>query len=347
MMGRRGAMVVLWGVLLGALLTEATEQLGLKYIQGVIWPTDLYTFQHMPLNPIDVAVIGSSRASFALSPSALDGCLSQGLGRETTSINLARTFSTAFTADVIAHDLLSEERQPKVLLLGVGPEFFNENNHQMAASVAANSSVNDLPQTLRHAQGLTGVTAALWPLVRGGESLSIFLSGRHETERHLRWMMLHHGGGQYCYGTKGCVESNSNLERNLAGHWNIATNNMLPRIHEERFKNYVVGDGLVHDRMMSLIDWSTTHNVTLAIIRLPLHDIFLRRIPLEAAQSNEAYLRRLETEHGVPVLNGSSPQWSQRRLDYIDPDHLSARASLKFSEHVCQKMLLNMLRAQN
>ena len=346
-MGRRGALVILWGLLLSVLLSEAVDRLGLKYVQGVIWPSDLYTFQHMPLPPIDVAVLGSSRASFALPPSALDGCLSQRLQRKTTSVNLARTFATAFTAEDIARELLTDARRPKVLVLGIGPEFFNEHNHQLSASVAAHARISDLPQLLRYSRGLIDVTTALRPLVRSGESLSIFLSGRHQSEHHLRWMMLHHGGGQYCYGTQGCEISNTDLEHNLGGHWNIAVNNMLPRVQQERFSRYAVGTGLIHDRMMSLIRWSVENDVELVIVRLPLHESFLSRIPSEVILANEGYLHQLTSEHDLHVFNGNSPQWSQRRLDYIDPDHLSARAALKFSEQVCEKMLTSILRAQN
>ncbi|MFT5684355.1 MAG: hypothetical protein ACI8RZ_005296, partial [Myxococcota bacterium] len=268
MMGRRGVLVVLWGILLGALLTSLTDAMGLKYIQGIIWPTDLYTFQHMETGPIDVVVFGSSRASFALSPSTLDLCLTTELDRPTSSFNLARTFSTALTADIVVRDLLVGDRIPKVLVLGVGPEFFNEHNHQITESVTAHANISDIPDALRHADGLTGMVGALWPLARGASSLSIFLAGRHESEEQLRWMMLHHGGGQFCFGTSECKKNNSRLRSNLSQRWSASTSTMLPRLKEERFSNYVVGEGLVHDRMLSLIAWSKENNVALTIVQL-------------------------------------------------------------------------------
>ena len=340
---RRGALVLLWGVLLGALLTEIVDRMGLKYIQGIIWPTDLYTFQHMPAPPLDVAVFGSSRASFALSPDAIDTCLSEELGRPTHSVNLARTFSTAFTARAIVRDLLHGAHKPKVLLLGVGPEFFNENNHQMAPSVATHADITDLPTTLRHARGLTGMVSALWPLVRGAESMSIFLSGRHETQDHLRWMMLHHGGGQFCYGTTTCTENNTRLRANLAHRWGTAVSTMLPTIGEERFSDYVTGSGMVHDSMLDLLAWSRAEGVQLGIVRLPLHDRFLSRIPPEATQKNEAYLRWLSQEEGIPVFSTDGPEWTKKKGYYIDPDHVGPRASERLSHHVCRRMLTDML----
>jgi hypothetical protein len=344
MMGRRGLLVVLCGILLGALLTGLTDRLGLKYVQGVIWPTDLYTFQHMDIDPIDVAIFGSSRASFALSPSALDACLSEELGRPTTSVNLARTFSTALTAEIVVKDLLVGDRVPKVLLLGVGPEFFNEHNHQMADSVATHADISDIPAVLWHADGLTGAVAGLWPLVRGASSLAIFLAGRHESEAQLRWMMLHHGGGQFCYGTPACVENNTRIRNNLSHRWAAATSTMLPRLADERFSRYVVGQGLVHQRMLDLIAWSEANDVTLSIVQLPLHDSFLTRIPPEVHQASEAYLRQLSQEHGIPVLNTVGPQWGQKQSYYIDPDHLGPQASELLSEHVCRGLVAPLLK---
>ena len=341
MMARRGALVVLWLALLGTGLGLVTEHIGLKYVQGVIWPTDLYTFQQMQTGPIDVVIFGSSRASFAISPSAVDACLEESLGRPTQSVNLARTFSTALNADIVVRDLLVDSRIPDFLVLGVGPEFFNEHNHQMAPSIATHASIQDIPQVLRHTTSLTGLSAALWPLVRGAESLALFLSGRHEAETQLRWMMMHHGGGQFCFGSAVCEENNQRIKGNLSHRWASATSTMLPRLYEERFANYEVGTGLVHDRMLSLIAWSERNDVQLVIVQLPLHDSFLRRIPPEVFEAEEAYLRMLSGEHSILVHNAMGVSWARRRSQYIDPDHLAPAASKLLSDDICRGVLLN------
>lgn len=342
-MGRRGLLIVLWGILLGALLTSITDRMGLKYVQGLIWPTDLYTFQQLKPAPIDVAVLGSSRASFALSPSALDDCLTETLGRQTQSVNLARTFSTGFTAQVVVTDLLADERTPEVLLLGVGPEFFNEHNHQRNQSIAMHANIADIPDVLRHADGLSGIVPALWPLVRGATSLSIFLASRHEAEAQLRWMMLHHGGGQFCFSTPNCTENNTRVRSNLSHRWAAATSTMLPTLADERFTRYVIGEGLVHDRLMALIDWSERRGVKLGIVRMPLHDSFLRRIPSEVHSTYEAYLSQLTDEHGIPVLIPSNAPWARKQSSYIDPDHIGPRASQLLSEQVCRELVTPLL----
>ena len=85
----RGRRVLGWTVLLVLVLTAVLEGLGFRYVQNVVWPTDLVTFQHMDTGPLDVVILGSSRASFAFSPTAIDRCLASELGGATRSVNLA------------------------------------------------------------------------------------------------------------------------------------------------------------------------------------------------------------------------------------------------------------------
>ena len=344
MIARRGLLIIGFGLLLGAVITTITDAIGLKYIQGIIWPTDLYTFQSMETGPIDVAIFGSSRASFALSPSAMDACLTDALGRETTTVNLSRTFATAWTADVVVHDLLVGERVPDVLLLGVGPEFFNEHNHQMAPSIASHANVQDIPGLLLEAHGLQRMTATLRPLTRGVESLALFLSARHEVEAQLRWMMLHHGGGQYCYGGEACAVNNAAVKSGLSHRWAAATSTQLPRLKEDRFTRYAVGTGPVHAGMRSLIDWSRDNDVLLGVVQLPLHNTFVRHIPESVLDESSRYLMDLTLNDQIPVHRASDVRWIHKRSSYIDPDHLGPNASRLFTEHVCQGMLISRMK---
>ena len=136
---RRGLAAIAGAALCALFCGIAVEALGLGQVRGIVWPTDLLTFDQIAWGPIDVAVVGSSRASFALSPDAVDDCLEGYLDRPTQTVNLARTYATAWTARGLVEELLDGERAPRVLLLAVGPEFFDEHNHQRALDAASHA----------------------------------------------------------------------------------------------------------------------------------------------------------------------------------------------------------------
>ena len=85
-----GLRILAWLLTMCIGLSIAVRAAGLKYVQGIIWPTDLHSFRLMEIPPdsVDVVVMGSSRASFAITPSSLDLCLGRELGRPTRTYNL-------------------------------------------------------------------------------------------------------------------------------------------------------------------------------------------------------------------------------------------------------------------
>ncbi len=341
--GTKGIAVALAAVLVSLLLTAINDRLGLKYVQGVVWPTDLYTFQHTDFGPIDVAVLGSSRASFGLAPSAVDTCLTEALGRPTQTVNLGRTFATALTAQALTADLLTGDKVPKVLVLAVGPEFFNEHNHQLSVGISGHADPADVPRLLRQARDLSAVMAALRPMARGPENLTRFLAGRHRTGGHLRWMMLHHGGGQFCYGSPECQTNNDAVMRSLADRWQLARAAMLPRLQRQRFSQYEVGRGPVHEAVLEMIAWTRAQGSTLALVKLPLHKLFIAEIPLQAIVDYNAYVDQLVATYDLPVFETSSPKWLTSRQRYMDPDHLSDDGSSRLSRVVCRDLLSPLL----
>ena len=63
----RGLAVLGWLVAMLVALSLGTRAAGLKYVQGVIWPSDLNTFRYLPTDvPIDVAILGSSAGGWGL-----------------------------------------------------------------------------------------------------------------------------------------------------------------------------------------------------------------------------------------------------------------------------------------
>ncbi len=338
------------GVLLSALLTclalnLAVDRAGLKYVQGVIWPTDVPAFVQLPEEPIDVAVLGSSRASFGLPPSALDACLSEVLDRPTRSVNLGRTFATAYEAEVLYRELLGGARTPAVLVLAAGPEFFDEYNHRRAAGIAAHAELSDLPENLAYAHGLADVYAALWPLGRGAASAAPYLGGRYDIEARLTWLMLHHDGGQFCYGSPECRRQNREYQQLLSGRWDAVVNRTLPTLAEDRFTPYALGSGLVHRRLLSLLSLAGDRGSEVLLLLLPAHERYTEQVPNAALAAFRDYVTMLEDRYDVTVFDGSSRQLREQRRLYVDPDHLNAEGARRLSEAVCRGALAPLLGA--
>ncbi|MFT4975626.1 MAG: hypothetical protein ACI8S6_001513 [Myxococcota bacterium] len=341
--GRHGLRIAAWGLVVCLLLYAVQSSAGLKYVQGVIWPSDIYAFQHGIEGPIDVAVLGSSRASFGISPDRMDACIAERSELSTQAVNLARTFATARTAEQLRSDLLGGARTPRVLVLAVGPEFFNEHNHQISESDAANLNLEEAPAALLRARGLRGVLGVLRPLTRGVENIAIFLTRRHETEAHLRWMMLHHGGGQYCYDTDACDDNNDRIGFVLKQRWDTVQQMLIPNVRQERFARFALGSGDVHEGLLDTLRWADEEGIAVVIVKSPLHRTFMEQIPLGVRKKYDAHLKALSQDHGVTVFTPDSARWLTTRSLYIDADHLSAIGSRKLTDELCKKVIAPLL----
>ncbi len=346
-MSRRGLAVMFWALLFSAMTTMAVRLAGLKYVQGVVWPSDLYAFQQAETGPLDVLVLGSSRASFALPPSALDSCLEQEIGRPTHSVNLARTFTTATLAHRIVEDLLRPETRPQLLVLAIGPEFFDERNHRQSVNVASSADLADIPGSLVAARDLPTLLAALRPLARGSETLGLYLSGRWRSQPGLRWMMLHHGGGQFCFGHRHCDANNAALSRSLASWWVTAMDVFVPALERERFSHYTVGAGPVHRHMLQLARWARENDAQLVLVDLPRHAEFEDRLPSQVRSDYASAIDRLVQDHGAIYYDGTHDPWPDEREYYVDIEHLNARGAQVFSKEACQDLLAPLLRARD
>ena len=343
----RGLSVLVWIVVFGLLATALTDRLGLKYVQGVIWPTDLHTFG-LRASPrsLDVAILGSSRASFDLTPAAIDRCLSRKLDRPTTTANLARVFATAHTMRAVYTDLLHPD-PPEVLVVAVAPEALDDTNPMMPASIAATAGPADVPRELIEARSLTEAVAALRPVVRGAETLPFFLAGRHRQEARLQWIMDHHGGGQWCDGTPACDDQNRDLEQVMAQRWAQAERIMLPTVRTERFGEYVAGEGRVHRALVELVTQAAEDGVQVLFVVLPLHERFQAEIPPSAQAAFDTALDRVAAAHSIPVWRPDAGTWASDPRAWVDPDHLHRQPSLDLSKRLCRDALVPILSASD
>ena len=74
--------------------------------------------------------------------------------------------------------------------------------------------------------------------------------GRHDQDDHLRWMMMNHGGGQFCFGSEACERNNQAVKIKVGGRWDTVMSH-IDELTEERYQNYRLNDGPVHDHLLS------------------------------------------------------------------------------------------------
>jgi hypothetical protein len=282
--------------------------------------------------------VGSSRGAFGFAPASLDRCLSQRLRLDTHSVNLSRAFTTAYAADLLARDLLTGDRKPRVLVLVAEPELFDERNPRLPINVGAMAGLADIPRAIGTARDVAGVFAVLRPLARGPETLALYTSGRWDNEAWLRWLMLHHGGGLYCTGAKPCSAHNDAIEDSLDGWWEVVNATLLPELERLRFPAYRVGDGPVHDHTLALIAWAQANDVQLVLAELPRMAAFDAQLPEHVLPSYRSYLEGLVREHGLTHHPVPAASWTQQRGYYIDVEHLNAAGAHRASKGLCETL---------
>ena len=341
---QRGLAILGWMIALSTLLTATVDAAGLKYAQRETWLTDVVAFQLGPVEAIDVAILGSSKAGFGLSPSVLDSCLTSGLGRPAHAVNLARMFGAAFSFERLAQDLLEGERKPKLLLVSVEPETFNAYNPQTSMTTPFHADLADIPALLAAATTWDEAVAAGRVVTRGAENLGAYVTDASETEPRLRWLMMMHGGGQWCFGTPECERRNADFWRTQVDRWDERVATVLAEIRDERFARYTVGEGINHDGMIALVDWARRKDVALALVDMPIHQVYLDQIPPEMLAAYQAYLHGLSVDYGIPVFDGNLPELRDDRGIYLDPDHLNPRGAEYFTGRLCDELVLGLLK---
>lgn len=334
---RRGVASLIWFLVFLVGTSAATEAAGLRYVQNVVWPSDVFTFQQAVEGPLDVVVFGSSRGSFGVSPTGLDACLADRLGRETRSVNLSRVYSTGLTWEHLANDLLVDDKVPEVLVIGVTAEALNDNNHKNFRIFALEGRVGDVPEMLAEAGDVRTVIGALEPTARGPEALALLLSGRFDDEERLRWMMTHHRGGQFCFGDPTCPDQNEAFSKLSAYRWSKWSKEREGMASEGRFGNWKYGEGLNQRRMIETLEWASEHDVTVLFVNMPLHPQFFRVIPGDVYAAHSAAFRGLEGD-GVHVWDGNLSPWRSDIEHWLDPDHLDASGAAIFSAELCEQV---------
>lgn len=325
-----------WSAGLVALALLVSHVFGLRYVQAVVWPTDLYAFTQLPDAPVDVALVGSSRTTFGLAPTALDPCLSRASGRTIRSVNLARVYANMLTETILVDDLLWGDRRPEVVVVEVAPEILNARHHEHTYNMATSVDLERVPVCLasvRHPDDL--VACARAPL-RGVETVARFLSGTARDVDHLTWMMVHQRGGQFCFGSAVCETHNARFTRRLGGRWDARLDHVLPTVAAERFASWEIDRGPHHDALQALVADTAAADIDLVLLNMPVHALYQAEVPAAADAEFRQLLRDLDAAHPhVTVFDANTPQWRQRRAAFHDPDHLGAEGARTLSGELC------------
>lgn len=337
---RHGLAVLGWLAGFLVLAAVTSHVLGLKYVQEVEWPTDLFaetTLQRAA--PLDVAIVGSSRSHYGFAPSAIDACLSEKLGRTTHTASANRLAASLYASDIVARDLFSGAHKPRVLVVEVAPESLNANHFELDYNVGASADPEDVPECVAAAfGGQPRLATCARPLTRGVENIAFLLHRPLTDHRHITWMALFQGGGQYCYGTSDCEARNADYDTRHAGRWQTRVERVLPKVGSERFVDYEVQGGLPSLHFVAMLDRARAEGVTVQVVNLPVSAAYNAEVPREAYATYLAFVGPTAISHGARFLDLNVPEW-QVRENYVDPDHLNHVGAKRLSERICAEVV--------
>ena len=122
-----------------------------------------------------------------------------------------------------------------------------------------------------------------------------------------------------------------------------AQEKMIPSVREERFSDYALGEGPVHEAFLRTLQWAAQEGVSVVLARPPFHHTFQDEIPTAVHQQTQQYIQSLKAEHDLSVFVSANRRWSRARPMYADPDHLSPIGSRQFTDELCKKVIVPLL----
>jgi hypothetical protein len=331
---RRALAVLGWIAALVGATNGVAHAAGLRWLEEVAWPSDLYTFDQLDPAPIDVAVVGSSRSHFGLPPSALDLCLGEALGRRTRTVGLNRLTANGFAEDVVARELLADPA-PRVLVVEVAPETLAASHFEGAYNVASTAALRDVPECLAHGYG----AGCARPLFRGVENVAQLFDRPFDDRDHVAWMMTYAGGGQYCYDDDACRARNAEYDHRKRGRWQARMDTLIPSVRAGRFADYDVASGISVAHFRALLARSASQGVEVVVVNPPVARVYQDQIPPEVYATYLAAMAPL----GERFVDLNTPAWQGDRAAFLDPDHLNSVGAEKLARELCEGTLAQLI----
>lgn len=339
---RTGAAVLGWIALIVAVVGVVAQGTGLRWVQAVEWPTDLYTLAQLDPEPLDVAVVGTSRSHYGLPPSGLDHCLSDALGRDTRSVGLNRLTASAYTEDIVARDLLADT-PPRVLVVEMAPETLNAHHFEGDYNLASSAGLQDVPECLASVRSPRQASRCARPLFRGVENIAHYLARPWSDHAHITWMARNARGGQYCYDDDACRARNAAYDARMAGRWQHRMDTLVPTVAGERFQDYDAREGLNADHLRTLLDRESARGVQIVVVNMPVAAAYQAEVPDSVYAEYLAALQDTLGPRGVPLVDFNTAAWQEDRALWLDPDHLNSEGAERLTRALCEETLAALL----
>ncbi|MFT4976066.1 MAG: hypothetical protein ACI8S6_001961 [Myxococcota bacterium] len=335
---QRALSVTVWIVVLVVASGLVAHHQGLDHLPASSWPTDRFTYDALYPETPDLLLVGSSRLAFGAVPKMLGECASV-----PTAASLTQNYGSVVSSAILLREAVAAGGTPEVVVFEVSPEVVSASSPYLTDNLRQSATWHDLGPCVAATNSSAMLSACLRPLVAGLDGLGRYLSGRHRADPHSRWMMQHHGGGQYCFDGPTCKQSNAAVVAGLKQQWDRRAEE-LPELIASYYKDYALGVGLGHRYLEQSIALARQEGFSLLLLNMPVHDSYQDLIPEEAYARYQEYLASLEGGP-VTVIDANRPQLRRDKRLFIDPDHLRPAGARKLTRQLCRTLNLSAPRA--
>lgn len=337
----KGLLTVVFTVAFSLGLTALGDAAGWRWLEPVIWPTDLLSFSQLQLEDRpELVILGSSRASMGLVPDTIEACLREAEPEAGAVFNLGRAYATLPELEALARGLLIDDKQPKRLLLALDFESIDANNPRSAGSMRGRWGLDQLGFGATRLHSGAALLELLRAPARGPATLIAALADRHERDPRLGWILRRHGGGQWCAEGPDCAAQNLDFKRAIADRWERVERHVLPTFRAQQAPDWAPGAGAIGPAWAGIQAWSAENNVELLVVQLPMSEAWQAATPPDIAADYAAWLDENVVQNNIPLWRDEGGRAAKTRRNWADPDHLNDIGAVALSKRVCRELLL-------
>jgi len=277
--------------------------------------------------PVDVALLGSSRMRRAVTVMVLEEELAATTGREVTAFNFGLQAGTVPAFHIVARDVLRDRLAPRLLVVGLGVRALNGNNPRYVRTIRHMVAPLDLLGPL--GPRLTEppeLGAALLALFRAPGTLMQAWRLGGEVEGEVA-ALLARGGSMYEPAVDSPPADRDRVLRELSER----TQKRARRTREKLLVDFDV-EGRSRWALEQLFELARLRGIEVVVVNLPVTAPFAA-----AAYQDEQYeqyltvIRSVCSDAYVPWLDANSPELRPARFMFHDGDHLNAAGATSFS----------------
>lgn len=312
----------------------------------------------------DVLIVGSSRALRGVDPLVLaQGLQRQGLGNVDV-FNFGINGATVKIVDLVLQQILTPDQLPKVVIFADGARAFNSGRKDTTFDMIANSPgyaellAGRFPRDQKQAPNTTSWELAQ-VLSQANQDLDRQLQDRWQEQSPLyrdrqdlkdlarqTWVSLIYpnysnpsGNPAPADGAKALAEAIT-----LEGFLPMAikfdpityyqSHPLVLGAYDNDYQNFDLY-GQQHEALLSLVQYLQSHQVQLMFVNQPLTDRYLDPMRLKHEREFRTYLRRVQTDQEIAVVDlASDLQWQRDYGLFSDPSHLNQWGAYRVSQQL-------------